>query len=347
MTGHGGSARAGLPRIGILDPCCAAPYGPASLTDGGLGGTEATVLRVALALRGAFAMRLFQKPRGTAEAVAGLDLAPAGAALRPGAADAFLVINSWKVALRLRRAHPHTPIGLWLHVFPGRHNRAMGPALAGAGIGVTCVSASHARALRGFAGADVQIGHVWNPLAPGLVPDATPRDPDLLLFASAPHKGLAEVYARFRTLRARLPSLRLEVADPGYLAWDAGTPPAGVRPLGTLRHADLVARMRRALCLFYPQTRFAETFGLVMAEANAVGTPVLVQAGLGANDEVVADPAQRIDATDDALIAARIAAWRAGYPSVSGNPGFALDRVAQDWRRLLEARLAARQAVPA
>ena len=113
-------------------------------------------------------------------------------------------------------------------------------------------------------------------------------------------------------------------------------PPDGAVAVGTLRHADLIARMRRALCLFYPQSTFAETFGLVMAEANAVETPVLVQAGLGANDEVVPDSAQRIDAGDADQIAtritARIAQWRSAFPQVTGHCVFTLNAVADLWR---------------
>tara|TARA_R110002096_G_scaffold235626_1_gene425956 strand:+ start:1060 stop:1392 length:333 start_codon:yes stop_codon:yes gene_type:complete len=108
-----------------------------------------------------------------------------------------------------------------------------------------------------------------------------------LFFCSSPHKGLNQVFRQFAALRERFPKLTHEVADPGYLAWDTGKIPDGVWLRGSLSHDRRIGRMRRALCLFYPQDSFAETFGLVIAEANAVGTPFLVQRGLGANDEVV------------------------------------------------------------
>src|SRR5690606_37804049 len=125
-------------------------------------------------------------------------------------------------------------------------------------------------------------------------------------------------------------------ADPGYLRWDTGPAPEGVVFLGALSHGALIGQMRRALCLFYPQTTFAETFGLVLAEANAVGTHVLVHDGLGANAEIVADANRRVDGHDRAQMLARIRAWRRAPPHVGANPAFRLDAVARDWTDMLE-----------
>ena len=126
-------------------------------------------------------------------------------------------------------------------------------------------------------------------------------------------------------------------SDPGYLRWDAGPAPDGTVLLGALPHADLIARMRRALCLFYPQTTFAETFGLVLAEANAVGTPVLVHPGLGANDEVVRGSGQAVHGRDVDAQLERILRWRADPPRVTVHPEFRLARVAERWREVLAA----------
>lgn len=105
--------------------------------------------------------------------------------------------------------------------------------------------------------------------------------------------------------------------------------------VGRQEKARLWEFMERSLCLFYPQTTFAETFGLVIAEANAVGCPALLHRGLGANDEVASDPAQLIDATDPRQIAGRIARWRQQPPRVEGRPEFRQDAVLRTWRELL------------
>lgn len=335
------------PRIAIVDPCCAAGYDLPDLRTGGLGGTEATVLRVATALRARFDISHFQQGRSDRQLSSAGRLGPLPALERAGPFAAMLVVNRWKVALKLRKCHPETPIFLWLHVYPGRHNRKMGAALKEAGIAVVCVSHTHAARLRDFLGvADTPCLHViHNPLDDGLRPDDTPRDPRRLLFASSPHKGLGQVFGQFAALRRQMPDLTLAVADPGYLAWDTGPVPDGVTFLGALSHPALIRQMRRALCLFYPQTGFAETFGLVLAEANAVGTPVLVHDGLGANAEIVADARQCVNGENPAQIFERIEAWRRMPPPVSANPAFRIGAVARGWMQLLEAAIAARAEV--
>jgi glycosyltransferase involved in cell wall biosynthesis len=132
-----------------------------------------------------------------------------------------------------------------------------------------------------------------------------------------------------------VPELLLAIADPGYLSWDTGPVPDGVIFLGSLSHPALIRQMRRSLCLFNSQTSFAETFGLVLAEANAVGTPVLVHRGLGANDEIVSDSDQKIDGRDPGQILSRIESWRHTFPRVSTNPNFRLTSVVQNWTKTL------------
>lgn len=327
--------------IGIVDPCCAVPYAPGLDDADGIGGTEATVARIVAALSSDHAFALFQKPCEQSDRVAHVTRHPLAEAYAPDAAAAFLVVNSWKVACRLRRFHPGRPIALWLHVHPGRHNRRMGAALTEAGIDVICVSRSHADSFRDFLspGPLPRLAHIHNPVADDLHPDATPRDPNRLLFASSPHKGLQQVFGQFAALRTHLPDLVLHVADPGYLKWDTGPVPAGVRFLGRLDHPALLAQMRRSLCLFYPQTTFAETFGLVIAEANAVGTPALLHRGLGANDEVASGPAQLVDGHRTDLLLERVRTWRATPPEVRMRDDFRLASVTRRWRDVMGAML--------
>ncbi|KAF0676038.1 glycosyltransferase family 4 protein [Profundibacterium mesophilum] len=324
------------PTIGLVDPCCPRPYMPSDVDDGGLGGTEATVTRIVVGLHGRVRFVQFQQHRAAParDGIGGYDrLDRAGDA---GGLDGLVVINSWKLACRLRKSHPDLPIYLWLHVHPGRHNRKMGAALHAAGIVVICVSASHAATLRAFlAPCRVDIRHVFNPIADDLRPSNVPRDPNRMLFASAPHKGLDQVFDAFRRLRGRIPDLILDVADPGYLAWRTGPAPEGVRFIGTLPHDMLMARMRRSLCLFYPQSRFAETFGLVIAEANAVGTPALLHTGLGANDEIARSAGQCIDTGDMDAVHGTIARWRANPPRINLPEEFRLIRVLDQWESLL------------
>lgn len=329
--------------VAIVDPCCAAGYDFSDLEIGGLGGTEATVLRVATVLGAWFDITQYQNGRSHRYLCSAGELRPLQDLNTAKSPAALIVINRWKVAIKLRKQHPDTPIFLWLHVYPGRHNRKMGVALKAADVTVICVSKTHAEEFAGFVGAKdaPRIRMIYNPLDNALHPDDTPRNPDRLLFASSPHKGLAEVFKQFTALRRDFPDMTLAVADPGYLRWDTGPVPEGVIFLGSLSHGALTRQARRALCLFYPQTSFAETFGLVLAEANAVGTPVLVHDGLGANAEIVANANERVDGHDASQILARIRAWRRAPPKVTANPAFRLNTVAQEWTQLLEQATAA------
>ncbi|MEI4488792.1 glycosyltransferase family 4 protein [Frigidibacter sp. MR17.14] len=324
--------------LAFVDPMAPKDYSGAPGHLAGLGGTEASLVKVAEALADSAPVVFERSWRRRPEIVSGVQYRSFDAkAPLPGPIATIVVINSWKVALRLRRLHPDATILLWLHVFPGRHNRGMGPALRNADIPIICVSQSHARWLATFLGTDApRIRHIYNPIAEDLVPDTTQRDPDLLLFASSPHKGLNEVFQHFTVVRHRWPDLRLAVADPGYLSWPTGAVPDGVTFLGRLSPEVLAQWMRRSLCLFYPQTQFAETFGLVIAEANAVGCPALLHAGLGANDEIAGHHGQCIDTTAPAAVERKLAEWRAvsatAPMSVTLSDGLRLSAVVAAWR---------------
>ena len=318
--------------IRLIDPC--APRDYADEADlAGLGGTEATVLRVVSGLGRQVPIIVEQAARQMPTRRGPLAFVPMDLAKRSD--DLTIVINSWKVALTVAKRNPNARVCVWQHVVPGRHNRVMADDLVAAGITLLCVSDSLRKTLAQMLQAAVKMQVIYNPISDDLHPEATPRDPDLLIFASAPHKGLDQVLRAFVTLRQTIPALRLELADPGYLSWPVGDLPAGVSHLGVLQHAQVVARMRTALCLFYPQQRFAETFGLVIAEANAVGTPALLHRGLGANDEVASDASQCIDGSDPSQIADRVHAWRAHRPLVRVNPAFRLSQVLSTWQTLL------------
>lgn len=308
---------------------------PAALQ--GLGGTEATLLRIALGLTAYCQVAVAQTHRETKVLKNGVSFLPWPTATADFAT--LIVINSWKLALRLKRQKPATRVALWLHVFPGRHNHKMGQVLQQAGVQIIAVSHSHARWLGRFMEPAAPAIHVmYNPICDDLMPDDTPRNPDLLLFASAPHKGLDQVLSRFARVQRAIPSLRLAIADPGYLRWPvAHDIAAGLTWMGTLSEEDLIAQYRRALCVFMPQTHFAETFGLVIAEANAVGCPALLQSGLGANDEVASAGSAVMDVTDDAALIQQITTWRAAAPICYARAKFRLSAVLASWRQWLSA----------
>jgi glycosyltransferase involved in cell wall biosynthesis len=204
---------------------------------------------------------------------------------------------------------------------------------------------------------------IYNPIDDALGPDGSPFDDRKLVFLSSPNKGLKFTLDAFRALRRRMPDLRLVVGNPGYKE-DRLDHVEGVEFLGAQPQSRMHAEMRTALCTFFPNFVIPETFGLVFAESNALGTPVLTH-DCGAAQEVIADTRQILPVTAPkrayegllgacsarcravpARIAAglglfddyleRIQAWRSGQRPVTGpDPRFRLSAVAQRWREIL------------
>jgi glycosyltransferase involved in cell wall biosynthesis len=210
---------------------------------------------------------------------------------------------------------------------------------------------------------DIEIRTLFNPIDDDLGPGDADVDTSKLVFLSSPNKGLSYALTAFQGIRRALPRLRLYVANPGYRQMSALELPEVVW-LGALPPARAMAHARSALCVFMPNFRIPETFGLVFAEANAVGTPVLthdcgaarevlhqanpvlpikaLQRGcarlahaFGANaPRVLAGPALRLGVFDDYIDLLRL--WQSGQrPRVAADARFRLSAVADEWRRLL------------
>jgi glycosyltransferase involved in cell wall biosynthesis len=230
---------------------------------------------------------------------------------------------------------------LWLHDFNQQEIVKAYPELKGTGTKIVCVSRTHKQLV-----ADAlisQIGvvegltatHVYNPIGDDLQPDSTPVDHKKLVFFSSPHKGLEHALYLFGRLRDIDPSYTLHVANPGYLPSAALEGP-GVVSLGTLNHSSVVGVVRGALAVFHPNLVFPETFGLVHAEANAVGTPALT-AGIGANREILGSSSgQILDVRDEKLVVQTIQRWSRERPVVKGRDEFRLTNVLNSWEALLD-----------
>ncbi len=180
---------------------------------------------------------------------------------------------------------------------------------------------------------------IYNPLSEDVARTKEPYDKNKLVWLASPHKGLAKAYEIFKQLVRLNPDFRLYVTNPGYME-SMYTDDKDIKDrtvvLGTIPHSDAIAQLRSALCLFYPNNVFPETFGKIMAEANEVGTPVITSP-IGAAREVLdAHPSQICDCRDTETVVKRVMKWYEGErPIVRGNPKFRLSAVIQEWKRLL------------
>ncbi len=339
-------------KIAIVDGFCPRPYEGQTWQSEAMGGTELTAARVAEALAIHHDLVVMQHCRQAVACSAG------GVRYEPGGNwrklagqcrfDIVIIINSLKLlALWHKHAGAQTRLILWRHNFMGATHKHAPTLLADTNAQMICVSHSHRQHTLTVLGitedspSAARIGVIHNPVVTDQPkPQATVQtvvDPNQLLFASSPHKGLEQVLHNFAKLRQRLPQLSLLVCNPGYLERSV---PAyeGVHYTGKLRPAQVHAQMRRSLCLFNAQSTFAETFGLVFAEAHCMGTPVVAQRGLGAVDEVVGrKDGQALDVNDEQAVYELIARWRDGQrPRVSMNPAFSLAQVKAQWLKLLD-----------
>jgi glycosyltransferase involved in cell wall biosynthesis len=347
----------------FFDPTCGRPYDTETLRREAMGGSEATLVRVADAL-GALVV---QHNRTEAS---GRYLPP-----RSDGAVAHVIVNRDSRALRrVRELYPNARVHLWLHdrVRPrskrARRIAADARVLRDLAVNVICVSDTQRHsveaALRWMGVSDrVPARTIYNPVDDELQPDGSPIDDRKLVFLSSPNKGLKFTLDAFRAVRRAMPDMRLVVGNPGYKAGRLARL-EGVEYLGPQPQQRIHAEVRTALCTFFPNFVIPETFGLVFAESRALGTPVLTH-DCGAALEVLGDPAQVLPVTagkrlyetlfgelpsgwrrGPARAAAAlgmfdiyvesIRAWRAGArPRTGPDPRFHLSVIAQRWREML------------
>jgi len=353
----------GMPRLLFVDVQTKAPYDRDALATKSIGGTEATTIRVAEALSDVYDVRVAQTARepgsrgeGRATYLAYDDVLAKDETWTP---DAVVLLRWYDEMPRLEQQYPAARRFLWAHDLRRiRHVRHHASALAAGGWTVVCVSKFLAVLARekwsGFRWyhtlenlvrrpPPIKVTTVYNAIDEDLAPNGTPVDPTKMVFLSSPAKGLAQVIEDFAPVHAAFPEMRLHVATPGYVTLDgygrfdnALLERPGIEVLGNLTHADVIRHVRESFCVFYPQRVKAETFGLIYAEANAVGTPVLAH-DFGPAREILSNDAQVIDATKPGPILDTFRAWKThGRPHVEARPAFRMSAVARAWRDLLE-----------
>lgn len=346
----------------FFDPACQQPYDTRTLRQQAMGGTEATVTRVADALEAMVVQHNRTETYGRYRV-----------SEKDPAVTRVIINRDSRAIRRVRELYPNARVYLWLHdqFKPGSKRAGWLASTADLmrelAVSVVCVSDTQRHnveaALRTMRIEGLQTHTIYNPIDDELAPDGSPVDANKLVFFSSPNKGLKFALDAFRHLRRRMPELRLVVGNPGYKIHKSALI-EGVEYVGPQPQARIHTEVRGALCTFFPNFVIPETFGLVFAESNALGTPVLT-CDVGSAAEVLGDRSQILPVTiadrvyerllthvspqwraKPAQVAAslgmfeayaeRIRTWRnGGRPGVGPDPRFRLSVVTAQWRALL------------
>lgn len=327
--------------VAFIDAATPRPYHAGTLDTEPLGGSEASLIRVADGLAAAglrVAVFVHNLP---------LPMTESRVAYYPFADFTRVRRIDHLVAFRSNAGLDSFPAAckyVWFEDEPDARYRDALPQLLRTRTTAITVSEWHRQALAAiWAPADVVPPMVtcFNPVPDALYAEAVaPHDANKLVWLASPHKGLDRALQTFAALRTQIPSVRLHVYNPGYVPV-SGRMPEGVVVEPALPCGALWQAIRDALCVFYP-SGFRETFGCIAAEANALRIPV---AGydLAGLSETIGSAAEKSAPGDEAGVIANIIAWHHGArPVVQGQDRFRASRVVQQWQALFAASRANR-----
>ena len=332
-------------KILFYDPLTPTPYTNLTLRLSALRGTEATVIRIAQGLKNTHLIYVAQHCRHQDELSDGVHYISFDTAQRL-TPDVVILLRQPRLLDKMASCFPKARLYFWLHNLPSRRLYHYRDSLIKHKYEIITVSQFHCKITKQKLEGKwyqrifypkqthpIPIHFLYNPIDELLAPDATPINPNQLIFTSAPYKGLTQTLKLFTAIREHYPEYELLIANPDGIVPSFHLPKQA-RFLPPLPHQELIQHIRTSFCVFYPQTERVETFGLVYAEANAVGTPVLAH-DKGAAREVLSDVSQLIDAKKISTLISKLADWRVTRPLIRGKPEFQLNRVIATWLALL------------
>lgn len=316
--------------IAFIDAGCAKPYTYDTLENGSLGGTEGSTIRLAEG---------FAKQGLSVCIVQRFDFmpstSPAGVRYLPW--RWFSMVRPKNVIHMRARTNwsffPDSKQFCWLHdVVTQEHNNISDWHTYVKQYDVTLVAVSdwHVKNIATLA-PSLKVHRIYSPVDELCYTHPKPNRIDLvqMVWMSSPHKGLADALRVFHRLSIRNNDSQLVVFNPGYFKAPT-TQMRGVRYVAEARRSMMRQIISESLCLFYP-TSFEETFGLVAAEANALGTPVATYP-IAALQESCGNQFARNE--DDLL--KMIEKWRyVERPVVKGQERFLFPPIFAEWAKLL------------
>lgn len=340
--------------IYFVDVKCKSPYTFETMAERAIGGTESTLLRVADQLAGDYKIYLVQTCRESDDiresGVSYLTMDSAVALAEKSPPDHVVLSRKIKMLRDMARLFPSAKLYLWIQDLPVPKYCRYRQDLIRYDVEMICNSNWQRGQAEKYLSPDcwyqrifypvsrrrpVGMTTIYNVISPDIRYESVEVDEDKLVFFSAPRKGLKQVLACFKEVIKVRPQTKLYIANPGYEAMD---PEWMNHPnlinLGSLTNAEVMRHVREAFCVFYPQTVLPETFGVIYAEANTVGTPVLCY-DIGAASEILSNSDQLLAVTDTHVTEKLMGWYENGRPEVRGRADYQLDAVVNDWKRLL------------
>ncbi|MCF6287956.1 MAG: glycosyltransferase [Proteobacteria bacterium] len=332
----------------FLDNTYPQPYQVSTLTEQALGGTESSIIKTAVILSSRYKVIVAQKFR-TKEHIESPSLRFIPKQEMYNLTPHFIIVlRKYPLLKHLKLQFPQAKLYLWLHTYKNIEYILKRPGLGKTNTTIICNSSTHKNATNKLLNTSslgkllslfcnkVQVAYCYNPVTAPLKLNNI-RDKNKLLFFSSPNKGLAQILTTFNLVNKTLPNLTLYIANPGYKQDSNVRQNQNIKILGSLPHNEMMQHVSAALCVFYPQDSFAETFGLIYAEANAYGTPVLAH-DLGAAKEILDTNNPLIDANNTQQIITILKQWQKKYPKISYNQKFSDMQILAQWHSLFELR---------
>lgn len=326
----------------FVDQFCPKAYDYTDLEEGSMGGTEATMLRVAEGLARSYGVSVLQHNREEEKYQKDVYFITMNSPMVPP--DTIVLMRTAAHAPIYKSLYPEAKVYVWMHDLCGEVYKEELTELETVD-GIIYVSNFHKtqfeQTLKGFK-YDIKLpqGHVIYNIVDRYEANNEPfeHNPNQLIFASSPHKGLKEVLHKFKKLRgtAEGKNLQLGLLNPGYIDMEEIEEKDGVKVFGVKSHKELNTILRSSALLFYPQTVFPETFGLVLAEANAVYTQVVAH-NFGAAREVLTDSSQAFDCTNDKKVIEKTLETlnRRDIQRLGPKKEFMVEEVLKSWEALL------------
>ncbi|MCF6300335.1 MAG: glycosyltransferase family 4 protein [Proteobacteria bacterium] len=310
-----------------------------------VGGTESSLLRTAKILaENGFQVTVYQQARTKSQhKQQGVLFIGLGDLQNIVELDHIVILRKFKQINLFRQRFPTASIYLWIHTYKNIEYSLKRLASAKLNYSIVCNSKTHADHTNGLLNESIagrlfslikprtEVYYCYNPIPQSLQQTTDKkRDINKLLFLSSPNKGLDQVIQCFKAINQVMPELKLYIANPGYRA-DAELDGENIVALGPLPHRQIMQHIASSLCVFYPQDSFAETFGLIYAEANAMGTPVIAH-DIGAAKEILHHHNSLIQANNHQLIIETLRKWQKNPPAVGYKQAFNKPAVFRQWQ---------------